>query len=124
MVKKITTYYDKQNKKEKECYYVDHLGRKQGLEITHWENGKLSSQSTYKNGQKDGLCATYHRNGTLASMGEYQNGVKEGRFRICSSKGKIIKIEIYLHNQLMHTRPFNGYTLFTPYAHMNDRQHD
>ena len=49
-----------------------------GKVIEYHDNGKIKSESEYKNGKRNGLSKEYHENGKLKFILEYINGKIKG----------------------------------------------
>ena len=71
-------FYSNGKKKSAESNYVD--GKKNGLFISWYENGKKWFESNYVDGKRNGLFIEWNEDGTKYSETNYVNGNKNGLF--------------------------------------------
>lgn len=93
-MQKIIDYYDCEMKKVKRSYTLRH-GKKHGLFIEYFLNGKPSIIKPYDNNLLEGICTEYHENGCLKSSVSYNQGSKHGQQLIYYPNSKIFKILNY-----------------------------
>ena len=60
-----------------------------GLYESYYENGKLESETPYKNGKRDGLAKVYYKNGKLEAEIPYKNGKRDGLVTGYYKNGKL-----------------------------------
>ncbi len=63
----------------------------------YFENGKLSTESTYKNNLHEGQSKAFYENGNLESIFNYKNGIKHGVFKTYFENSKL-KVSGYYKN--------------------------
>ena len=66
-----------------------------GVSTTYYSNGKVHTETTYKNGERNGLMRTYYTNGALKSEAEYIDGKQNGLDKQYSKSGKLEQILTY-----------------------------
>ena len=79
--KLMKTYYDYQNTKVHEVYYVNAKGEKDGKYTEYAENGIITGQSTFHNGVANGVITIYNTETgrqILFKRETYKEGVKDG----------------------------------------------
>ncbi len=84
---KEITYYDN-GKKYLEGSFTPN-NRRTGEWISYFEDGRIMSKTTFKDGKTDGKIVVYRKNGTLFYEGYYKQGLKEGIWRIYNDSGKL-----------------------------------
>jgi antitoxin component YwqK of YwqJK toxin-antitoxin module len=62
-----------------------------GYNIFYFENGKVSSEGTMKEGKPDGYWKNYHKNGTIKIEGNRKNFLLDSIWKFYSESGKIQK---------------------------------
>lgn len=62
-----------------------------GYNKFYYENGKLSSEGTMKNGKPDGYWKNYHKNGKLKIEGNRKNLLLDSVWKFYDEKGRITK---------------------------------
>lgn len=67
----------------------------EGLREEYYPNGVLRKRMTYIGGVLEGEYTEYHPNGTLKAQGYYEQGQKVGKWRYFSSKGELLREEIW-----------------------------
>jgi len=70
-----------------------------GLKKSYYDNGKLKSELTYKEGVLDGSSKIYFPNGQLAEEGFFKNGKVEGLVKKYSDTGVLIGETNYQNGQ-------------------------
>lgn len=70
-------------------------GRKHGLWINYYPNGKISSRGYYENDQLSGMWEYFFENGNRKSSGLYSEGLKDGNWTTWNENGSV-KSEISL----------------------------
>lgn len=60
-----------------------------------YEDGKLKTVTSYKNGKLDGNSINYHPNGIIKEEGKYLSGKAHGAFKCYDSLGRLSKISYY-----------------------------
>ena len=53
-------------------------GEESEVKKKYWKNGKLKSETHYKNAEEEGLSTRWHKNGNKQLETHYKNGKKEG----------------------------------------------
>ncbi|HEX8547148.1 MAG TPA: hypothetical protein VF691_09320, partial [Cytophagaceae bacterium] len=61
----------------------------------YYIDGKVSSQSFYKDAKKEGAQIEYYENGKVKFSGNFKNGIRSGRFEYYDIKGNLSSIESY-----------------------------
>ena len=74
-------------------------GEEDGLWEYFYENGRLWKKCAYKNGEKDGLYATYYENGQLGEKCFYKNGKKDGPYISYREDGRLDTKYIYKNGE-------------------------
>ena len=69
--------------------YDINTGKKEGIWEEYYDNGKLWSKGSYKNGVLEGYWEYYHDNGQLMSKGLYKNGFRDGILKDYDSNGQL-----------------------------------
>jgi len=72
---------------QKKCYYKN--GIYDGAFITFYENGELSLETEYNNGKLNGYYKAYFENGKLKFKTHYKNGVKSGEWKEFHENGEL-----------------------------------
>ncbi len=70
-------YYNDGKIKSEETYKD---GKPNGYYITFYESGRIKDSSSIKDGQIDGIGRSYYENGKLNWQGEFKNGKAEGHY--------------------------------------------
>ena len=71
-------------------------GELDGIQTTFFNNGKISTIKTYKNGKRNGLWKKYYKNGNLKSKITFDNNGKEnGTHTRYTESGKILSVINY-----------------------------
>ena len=81
----VKTYYDKEETKLKEEYFLVN-GKKEGIKKLYYIgegniNGKLSSIVNYINNYMDGEFKAYYSNGMIEMIANYNNGIMIGEYK-------------------------------------------
>ena len=58
------------------------------LKKFYYDNGKLASEGTFKNGKPDGNWKSYYQNGQLKSEGNRVDGILDGQWIFYSESGQ------------------------------------
>ena len=53
-------------------------GQETEVKREYWDNGKLKSETHYKNGKSEGLATTYYKSGEKKDEVHFKNGKPEG----------------------------------------------
>lgn len=69
-------------------YSVDAEGRKEGVSVEYYENGKVRVRAEYRADQLDGTYATFHENGKPNVSAAYRKGKLEGDYTERTAEGK------------------------------------
>jgi antitoxin component YwqK of YwqJK toxin-antitoxin module len=79
------------------CMYRISKGdiRDDSLYKTWHENGRIATETNYKDGKKNGLYRGWHRNGNLATEANYKNGILNGLYRWWHENGHLLKDSTY-----------------------------
>ncbi|GCC53434.1 hypothetical protein SanaruYs_36780 [Chryseotalea sanaruensis] len=72
-VQKELEYYDKGQLKHE--FIIDEFGRRDGLGISYYENGKIMAKTDWKKGKLDGKKVFYYDNGRIQQVSEYRIGI-------------------------------------------------
>lgn len=88
------------------------MEKKNGLEETYHENGKIHIRVSYKNGKYDGVFEMYNRNGKLKSRSNYKNHKLNGISEWFDESGLIEYRESY-KNGVKHGVNENFYRIET-----------
>lgn len=89
-------YYSNGKKKSHEIYRNDTV-----LTETIWfENGKVSSESVYKDGLKTGVYKEYYPTGKIKVEQTYVAGVKEGPYKSYFNNGNVYNIGTFKDDEL------------------------
>ncbi|RKR82289.1 antitoxin component YwqK of YwqJK toxin-antitoxin module [Mucilaginibacter gracilis] len=97
---KSVGYYNEAGKREGEWTYyffsgklkaIEHFknGNSDGQQIYYYENGNLSSQSSYLADKPEGLITTYYYNGVKKSITYYKLGKKDGEVKTFYNNGNV-----------------------------------
>ena len=73
---------------------------KDGVEKTYYANGKIHTETPYKNGARNGVVVTYYTNGAVKSEAQYVDNEQNGETKVYTKDGHLDKIYTYLNNQL------------------------
>ena len=77
-----TAYSRQYGEEEKLAAEGKYIGTKRDSTWTFYDaDGNVVSRETYKNGKKHGVSITYFENGKKAEITRFENGVKEGEWR-------------------------------------------
>ena len=68
-------------------------GKEQGTWTIWYDNGKLESRVTYKDGKLEGPYEWYSENGQLAGRGRFQNGKQVGKWEYYKKDGTLDRVE-------------------------------
>jgi len=80
-------------------YSLDEKGRKQGLELSYFDNGiSLKSEIHFLDGKKQGLSKNYYKNGIVAKEAKYENGLIVEKAHYYNENGTLRKEESYSHD--------------------------
>lgn len=91
-------------------------------------NGKLKTETDYKNGYEHGTRKVYHANGKLVVETQYKNGMREGSYKTYNAYGKIVVDCNYSKDLLDSTYTlydFDGYKISSmryKYNNLNGRR--
>jgi len=89
MIRETTYYENKQIQIDGE--YKD--GKRNGLWVSWYMNGKKWSEGSYKNGKSEGRRVTYFENGKVRYEGMYKNDQRTGVWRFYDETGKLLAEE-------------------------------
>ncbi|RZK56132.1 MAG: toxin-antitoxin system YwqK family antitoxin [Pedobacter sp.] len=81
--------------------FLDSKSRRQGKEVSYFENGQISQLEYYVDDNEDGLSTFYHENGQIKSTTVYKNGEKNGVAKSFDANGKLLKEEYYERDKLV-----------------------
>lgn len=76
-------------------------GKRTGLWIYYFENGKIAFKGEFKDGEPDGRHKTYYENGILDETGKYTRGNKIKTWKKYSSKGELLHTFFYKSGKLV-----------------------
>src|SRR5574344_1909395 len=74
---------------------------------TYHENGKLESETPYKNCKKHGSEKWYYKNGKLNYKTQYKNGEIHGIAKWYYESGQLAKEELYVDGKYKGTNYYN-----------------
>ncbi len=80
-------YYNNGQKYLEGSFTPNH--KRTGEWISYFEDGRIKSRTTFKDGKTDGKIEVYRKNGTLFYEGYYKQGLKEGIWHIYNDSGKL-----------------------------------
>ena len=86
MIRETTFYENKQM--QMDGTYKD--GKRNGLWVSWYMNGKKWSEGEFKYGRSDGRRVTYFENGKVRYEGLYKNDQRVGKWRFYDEKGKLL----------------------------------
>ena len=99
MVDSLTIYHP--NGKLRLQRFLDSNSRRQGKDVSYFENGQISQLEYYVDDNEDSLSTFYHENGQIKSTTVYKNGEKNGVAKSFDANGKLLKEEYYEHDKLV-----------------------
>lgn len=73
-LKEIKTFYDKEETKIREHYFVNEKGELHGVFEEYHDNGKLWLEWNFEKGKLHGVFKGYGKNGELLFEWNYENG--------------------------------------------------
>ena len=73
-------------------------GEEPEVKKKYWKNGKLKSETHYKNGEEEGLSTRWHKNGNKQLETHYKNGEEEGLKKSWYESGEK-NLEVYHKNE-------------------------
>ena len=65
-------------------------GKKEGIEKSYYENGKIAAKIPYENDEINGIVKLYYENGKIAIKASYQNSMLDGPEEYYSKSGNLI----------------------------------
>jgi antitoxin component YwqK of YwqJK toxin-antitoxin module len=81
-------------------YNQDAIHLLDGSSIEFYQNGKLKSSGTYKEGNPDSSWISYHYNGQVHEKGMYSNNLKEGNWEIYNDQGRLTQLSTFDQNAM------------------------
>jgi antitoxin component YwqK of YwqJK toxin-antitoxin module len=66
-----------------------------------YDNGLVKFDCVLVDGEIEGMTRQYYEDGTEQFEGAYAHGLKEGKWTSYDEQGKILKVETYLHSDLI-----------------------
>ena len=60
-----------------------------GFVVFKYDNGKIKSKGSFKNGMEDGYWVDFNQNGSLFSKGNYTKGLPHGNFKFYHENGEL-----------------------------------
>ena len=97
-----TTPYEANMREGKEVVF-DETGIR--IEFRLYKNNKLISSEQFNRyddrGEKSGLWLEFHPSGRIIERGVFENGLKHGLFQWFDARGNVIRMERYVHGELM-----------------------
>ncbi len=75
------------------------LGKKNGVQISFYNNGKISEEIEYKNDVKDGIWNQYFEDGKKKLTASYVNGKVNGRYTFYYPNGAIYMLGTFVENK-------------------------
>ena len=75
-------------------------GKKDGVHITRYPNGKVAAEITYKNGKKNGIYRTWYENGKLWRQCNYENELLNGEEKVYDYREKLLLHCNYVKDKL------------------------
>ena len=91
MIRETIFYENRQMQMDGE--YKD--GKRNGLWVSWYMNGKKWSEGTFKNGKSEGRRVTYFENGKVRYDGAYKNDQRVGKWRFYDETGKLLAEQDY-----------------------------
>ncbi|MBU2492996.1 MAG: hypothetical protein KJ571_10270 [Bacteroidetes bacterium] len=82
---------------------------KEGKVRWHYEDGKLKSECTYKDGMLDGISTHYFKNGNVKAKETYRRNILEGISLIYNEEGWIIREETYKNGVLFSKAEYDSH---------------
>jgi len=76
-------------------YDQDAIHLLDGPSIEFYQNGKLKSSGTYKEGNLDSSWISYHYNGQVHVKGMYRNNLKLGNWEIYNDQGRLTQLSTF-----------------------------
>ncbi len=64
-------------------------GKREGLWVSFYEDGKKWSETTFRNGLKSGITRTYYENGMMRYSGEYTNDERSHIWKFYTEEGDL-----------------------------------
>ena len=83
-------------------------GKKEGIEKSYYEKGRLAAKIPYKNDEINGIIKLYYENGKIAIKASYQNSMLDGLEEYYSEKGKMIAMILYKRGKAISGECKNG----------------
>ena len=77
----------------KKIYKDGRLVGKWDYKYSEYENGKLKSIVSYKNGIRDGVWVVWHENGRKKEEGIIRDGVESGEWTFWDEKGNVTEVK-------------------------------
>lgn len=74
---------------------LDNQGREQGVWKEFFEDGKVKSEGSYKDGKREGRWSFFHNNSQTEQVGEYVKGKPSGEWKKFFIDGKLQRNEFY-----------------------------
>lgn len=74
-------------------------GKQEGVWLSFYPDGKLRTQTTYKNGLKEGPYAEYKPSGWVILQGSFKDNMQDGEWYYRNGKGKLIYNKGILKNK-------------------------
>lgn len=72
-----------------------HHGERTGIWRSYTPNGKLLSQTEYRDGKPHGPSVVFHPNGGVYYTGDNHHGKPVGEWRFLDEQGTLLKIVVY-----------------------------
>ncbi|MCS6790671.1 MAG: hypothetical protein NZ580_06800 [Bacteroidia bacterium] len=74
---------------------------KQGVQEEYYPNGVVKKRAMYVDGVLEGEYWEFHPNGVVRVQGYYEQGQKVGKWRYYSSKGELLRQEVWSEEEFM-----------------------
>jgi antitoxin component YwqK of YwqJK toxin-antitoxin module len=81
-------------------YDQDAIHLLDGPSIEFYQNGKLKSSGTYKEGNLDSSWISYHYNGQVHVKGMYRNNLKSGNWENYNDQGRLTQLSTFDQNAM------------------------
>lgn len=99
-------------------------GKRQGLHIQLWPNGKKQSEGEYLNNRKVGMHRSWHPSGAERVAYKYNNGsVIDGQYTVYGTDGRKERVEHYRAGQMISTGVYRGDDLFEETTELHNDGH-
>lgn len=85
---------------------LNEKGRRHGLWVEYYNNGKICHEHNWLNGKYHGVCKDYHKNGVLWVDAVYNNGKRVTWYRYFKD-GNLDSLELYGKRGLYYSKKIN-----------------